>query len=116
LRTAGAIWSFYCYKFYERLKGTKCLLRINPPLGRDPRAEREAVESRLRIELDKAAAMYDTAKQNYQAALKLHDELGLGHADGAHAVRSALQQETAARSHYMERLSAFSDFLLHGKI
>src|SRR5947207_10338186 len=68
----------------------------NHRLAANPRAEREAVESRLRIELDKTAARYDAAKQNYQAALKLHDELGLGHADGAHAVRSALQQETAA--------------------
>ena len=65
--------------------------------------------------MEKAAAQYDTAKQNYQAALNLHAELAPGHPDGSHALRSALQQETAARSHYMERLRIFTDFLLHGK-
>jgi hypothetical protein len=65
-----------------------------------PAGGTRTLENRLRIELDKATAQYRAAKQNYQAALKLHAELGLGHADGAHAVRSALQQTTAARSKY----------------
>lgn len=79
-------------------------------------AERDTLERRLRLQLDSAAEQYKEAKQTLRVALNLRAELGCGHADGDHAFRRALQQETAARGHYTAHLKAFTDFILHGKI
>jgi hypothetical protein len=81
----------------------------------DARNERDALEQKLITQLEEAAERYRTAKVNYQSALKLRTDLGLGHCDGDHSVRMALREENAARSLYIEKLKAFTDFTIHGK-
>ena len=87
------------------------------PLGqKDFHAERETIEDQLRLQLFMAGGEYQDAKTRYQEARKLHAELGPGHADGGYALRLALKQENEARRIYTERLRAFTDFILTGKL
>lgn len=79
--------------------------------------EQDALERKLRAELDTAAEQYNHAKQIHQAALKAQAEIPFSHySTSSEAIRTALLDENHARESYATDLEAFVEFILTGKV
>jgi hypothetical protein len=78
--------------------------------------KREAIEARLRENLEAARSKHDLAKKESAELEKLARGIGLDHADGAFAPYKATSIHNAALREYRKALEQFCDFILHGRV
>ena len=76
----------------------------------------DAIETRLKREVDEARIEHDRAHQEVHEAASRANELGLHTVDGARALHEASKRQSAATSAYDRAVSRFCDFILHDKL
>jgi hypothetical protein len=79
-------------------------------------ADLDAIETRLKREVDEARIEHDRAHQEFHEATSRANELGLHTVDGAPALHEASKRQSAANSAYDRAVSRFSDFILQGRV
>jgi hypothetical protein len=68
---------------------------------------------RLRDAMEKAKALYESAKHEFEHARGLNEELGAAHPDGS--LQHAISLQNYAFSAYRRALMEFNRFVLDGK-
>jgi hypothetical protein len=74
------------------------------------------IEADLLARFRAAEKAYEQAKRESAVLNRITEDLGMNHPDGAGAIQNASRGERVALKHYTEALTAFHDFILHGKI
>jgi CheY-like chemotaxis protein len=82
---------------------------------RKRQADLDAIEKRLKSELDEARLRYNHAIEELEKLTTDARELGLNTADGAYALHNAAKQHRLATSAYSKAVTRFCDWILHGK-
>ena len=78
-------------------------------------ADRDAVEEKLKSELDEARLRYHHATEELEKLTTDARELGLNTADGTYALHKAAKQHRLATSAYGKSVARFCDWILRGK-
>src|SRR5712692_5327841 len=84
--------------------------------GSPDRAERSAIEQRLKEVITGAKTVYESAKNGYRQALAVREDLGSPHADGRVSFSTAIRAYDSAMWAYTEAVIRYNRFLLDGRL